>query len=321
MSKILFTLAEEPENTTPNHFAVRFRVDENDCFDFADGLKTLGHDVYFVNWADLNGDAFSRMFHHNNSQFVEPVDLAEFDLAFVYKMEGFYFDKPRFFAMVDTFARHCKQVVNTPTTIKHNIDKHYFFDLEKLGVEIIPTFKIDDKVESELKNGKKFVIKPRYGERGNGIFVASEEAHLTPIKDEKDLYLAQTFMPEIRDGERSAVFLGHQFEHAVLKKPAADKPDEFRCNESLGGTVEIYQPTEIELAFCERVLPAYEQLECPVHFSRIDFISTASGPLLLEAEMLNPSIYANYSKRGAEFGRNIANYFDGLIARKLSPAN
>jgi hypothetical protein len=37
--------------------------------------------------------------------------------------------------------------------------------------------------------------------------------------------------------------------------------------------------------------------------------------LLVEAELLNPSIYANYSKLGPEFGRAIAQYFHRLLLK------
>ena len=50
------------------------------------------------------------------------------------------------------------------------------------------------------------------------------------------------------------------------------------------------------------------------HFSRIDFIDDAEGPLLMEAELLNPAAFANYSDKGRAFGRKVADYLDRLIA-------
>jgi hypothetical protein len=34
----------------------------------------------------------------------------------------------------------------------------------------------------------------------------------------------------------------------------------------------------------------------------------------MEAELLNPAAFANYSGRGAEFGRNVASYLEALLA-------
>ena len=58
----------------------------------------------------------------------------------------------------------------------------------------------------------------------------------------------------------------------------------------------------------------WESSGYPVHFSRIDLIVSDSGnPSVLEAELLNPSIYANYSGIGKEFGNKIAEYFNSQL--------
>ncbi len=313
MSNILMTMAEERAATTDNHFAVIYKVDENDCFDFSNALKALGHDVFFANWDDLSGQEFTRMFHDNEKRFITPVPLAQMDLIFVYKMEGFYFNLARFFGMVKIFEDASPLVINHPATIKHNIDKRYLWDLEKKGVRIIPTHNVDERVRERLSGGEPFVLKPIRGERGDGVMLVRTLDELSAIKGREDEYLAQDYMPEIRDGERSLVFLGFEYQHAVLKKPSASNQQEFRCNESLGGTVAVYEPTEEELDFARRLLEAYESLHCPIHYSRIDLIQTSSGSTLVEAELINPSMYANYSGKGVQFGNSIGQYFHQLL--------
>jgi glutathione synthase/RimK-type ligase-like ATP-grasp enzyme len=314
MSNVLLTMAEDLSASTSSSFALKFAVDEHDCLHFAQALKALGHQVFFVNWQDLEAKQFKRMFCFNDSQYVDPVELESFDLAFVYKMEGFYFDLPKFYAMLDRLSTACGAVVNNVRTIRHNIDKHYLWQLAEAGVATIPSFKLDESAKL-LDRDKAFVLKPFFGERGNGILLVKDSADLLEIRNKEHLYFAQKFMPEIRAGERSLVFLGKSFSHAVIKHPAADNPSEFRCNESLGGTVAVYHPQQEEIAFCERVLTEYENSGYPVHFSRIDILSTENGPVLLEAELLNPSVYANYSNIGAAFGAKLAAYFDQIIQR------
>lgn len=313
MANILLTLAEDVAATTADNFAVRFPVDENDCFHFAAGLKALGHAVYFVNWNDLENDRFKRMFDYQKSSFVEPLRLTEFELVFVYKMEGFYFDLPRFFAMVSTFEQHIPFVVNNPATIKHNINKNYLFQLHQRGVRVGIPYSIADAAQQRLQDNLPCVIKPFFGERGRNVFLAKSIADLQEIQGKEDEYIAQEYLPEIRDGEKSLAFLGLDFQHAVVKRPNKYNIDEFRCNESLGGTVDVYEPSGEELDYCVELLRVYESFGCPIHFSRIDFVTTDSGPALIEAELLNPSIYANYSKKGSQFGKAIATYFDRLI--------
>jgi glutathione synthase/RimK-type ligase-like ATP-grasp enzyme len=313
VSNILLTLAEEREETTESHFAVKHRVDEYDCYDFSSGLQALKHDVFYANWDDLRGQQFVRMFHDNRKRFIAPLALEEMDLIFVYKMEGFYFNLPRFFQMVQTFSDACPLVVNHPRTIRHNLDKRYLWELEKKGIRVVPTYYVDGQVRSRLLAGETFVLKPIRGERGTDVMLVRSVDELAAISGREDEYLAQKFMPTIRDGERSLAFLGFEYQHAVLKNPAPDNPQEFRCNESLGGTVAVYEPTPEELSFAVRVLEAYQSLGCPVHYSRVDLISTDDGPTLIEAELINPSIYANYSQKGVQFGHRIAHYFHRLL--------
>lgn len=163
------------------------------------------------------------------------------------------------------------------------------------------------------------MLKPILGERGNGVILARTPDDLGQIACNEDQHIAQDYIPTVRDGEKNLMFLGFRYHHAVIKRPCPGNPDEFRCNESLGGTVTVYEPTASELAYAERVLRVYESFGCPVHYSRVDFIDTEEGPVLMEAELLNPAAFANYSKKGPQFGRKVAEYLDRLIASKKVP--
>ena len=315
MRTVLMTLAEDPALTTSDHFAVKFSVDEEDCFSFSRALQALGYEVYFVNWNDLDRGEFQRMFHDNEKRFVVPREIDDFDFVFIYKMEGFLLDLPRFFRMLERFEEAPALVVNDPATIRHNMNKRYLLDLERNGIRIPPTYAVDATIRARLAEGERFVVKPTQGERGGEVFLAREPADLDLLAGREGDFLAQVYEPAVRNGERSLAFLGGEFHHAVLKRPTESDPDEFRCNESLGGTVEVFEPTAEDVAFARQVLAAYSALGFPIHFSRVDFFVSPDGPVLLEAELLNPSIYANYSGKGTAFSESLAVYFDGLLAK------
>jgi len=310
MANVLMTLPEEMERTTPNKFAVIYKVDDEDCFDFAVGFRELGHNVFYVNWNDLRQGEFNRMFDSGQNIFVPPRRIDDMDLIFVYKMEGFLRRLPEFKVMVDRFEQSPAMVVNDPETIRHNIDKSYLWDLEQKGVRIIPTYQLNGNIDSLLQEHGRVVIKPRKGERGLDHILVSDPGDVAPVIGTEDRYIAQKFMPDIKNGEKSLVFLGFDFQHAVIKKSG---PNEYKCNKTLGGSVQEYHPPQEELEFALHVLKAYASLGFPVHFSRIDIMNDEKGPVLMEAELLNPSIYANYIGRGREFGRNIAAYFDRVL--------
>jgi glutathione synthase/RimK-type ligase-like ATP-grasp enzyme len=313
MSRILMTMNEDVRCPAADVFTVTYRVDEHDCLEYAAALEALGHDVFFVNWDDLDGRRFGRMYHANAKRFIEPLRLDDMHLIWVYQMEGFYFERSRFLRMVEIFDEAGPLVINDPRTIRHNLGKHYLWELQRHGVRVIPTYKVEESIDRRLANGTPFVLKPVFGDRGNGVFLARNLSDLDGIADKRDEYIAQDYMPSVRDGEKSLMYLGMDFHHAVIKRPCPSVSREFRCNESLGSTVSIYEPTSSELAYARKTLKVYASLGYPVHFSRIDFIDDAEGPLLMEAELLNPAAFANYSGKGRAFGRKVAEYLDRLI--------
>jgi len=321
MANVLITLHEEPEQTTAHHFAVKYGCDEYDCYDFSNGLKALGHEVWFANWMDLDGDQFRRMFHDNSKRFdIHP--LEQMDLIFTYKMPGFYDMQERFHTTLDTYAAACPLVVNDPATIRHNMDKRYLWDLASKGIAIPKTDLLDASIAERLRAGEgPFVLKPIHGECGRGVTMARTVEDLTAFAGQEQAFLAQEFLPEVREGERSLVFLDRQYEHAVLKRPSADQEWEFRCNESLGGRVWPHEPDETEMAFALAVIDAYQALGHPTHFCRIDMVITERGPILIEAEVISPSQYANYIGRGEVFGQNVARYLASLVENRSASSS
>lgn len=318
------TLAEEREKTTPTRFAVKYSVDEEDCFDFAKGFAKLHHNVYFVNWRDLNGlngnpdnggssREFSRMFHYNLGTFIPPVGIDAMDLIFVYKQEGFLKDLPAFERILTRFEGNGAVVVNNPGTIRWNMSKAYLFDMAKNGIRIVPTYELTPEITERIKRGERFILKPKIGERGLEQCLVTSVDDLKPFMQKPQNYLAQIFCPQIRRGERSLVFLGRRFSHAVLKTPNPHDSTEYRCNESRGGKVAVYVPTKKEQEFAQQLFDYTTSIGHPPIFSRIDLIDIEGEPVLMEAEMLNPSIYANYSGIGLRFGIDLADYFNKLM--------
>jgi len=213
------TLAEDSTASTADNFAVLHRVDEHDCLEFARALTDRGHDVYFVNWRDIDIPAqrVDRAFVRNRGEFRKSIPCAAFDLVFIYKMEGFLHDQERFFDMIE---RCCRMVINTKATIRSNIDKSYLFAFAASGVPVIPSYRLSmargSHGPSEIADignalhamAKSAVLKPLRAERGDGIFEldatdGNERWRAALSRIEPNLYLAQEYIPSVRDGERS----------------------------------------------------------------------------------------------------------------------
>jgi glutathione synthase/RimK-type ligase-like ATP-grasp enzyme len=315
---ILITLPEETEKTTDNYFASLYKVDEHDYLGFSEGLKGLGYNVLFANWKDYDfeKEEFTRMFNYNKSKFIIPEQIDDMKLIFLYKQEGFLFPENlnKFHSLVDRCERSNAVVVNDPDTIRWNISKEYMYELQKEGISVIPSYEFNESILKRIRNGETFIFKPKIGERGlNQKKIGSLDDLAGFNVDFKD-YLVQEFCPSIRAGERSLVFVGQDYCHAVIKSPNPNNVGEYKCNESLGGTVKEYMPTSEELTYSKKLLKHISQKN-KVIFSRIDLIDISGNPVLMEAELLNPSVYATYINKRVEFGEKVAKQFDLLIKR------
>jgi hypothetical protein len=72
------------------------------------------------------------------------------------------------------------------------------------------------------------------------------------------------------------------------------------------------------LNYAKKVIEVISK-EYPILYSRIDFAIDNGTPVLVEAELLNPSAFADLAGVGEMFGKNLVNYFDKLIReRELS---
>eukprot|EP00039_Didymoeca_costata_P018926 m.335534 g.335534 ORF g.335534 m.335534 type:complete len:337 (+) comp17623_c0_seq1:147-1157(+) len=314
--KALITLAEDREKSTASTFETLHDADQNDYEHMVASLVRLGYEVYFVNWMDFNEvhGEFTRLFIHN-SRIYQTCPLKEMDLIFVYKQEGFLNNLPRFWNMLTKMEESGAVVVNNPNTIRKNITKDYMFGLRDAGFNVLPTYRISSEIIARISGGEKMVIKPRCAERGKGQGLVSSSQEVEPFLEHKEEYIAQEFCEEIRQGEISLAFAGKRYMHAVIKWPNKDDPEEYRCNESAGGSWKAYTPSQKLIAYSQRLLQYWEDNGCPVAFSRIDLVLVGNEPVLVEAELLNPSCFANYLHVGPEFGAALAEHFDSLVMK------
>jgi glutathione synthase/RimK-type ligase-like ATP-grasp enzyme len=119
--------------------------------------------------------------------------------------------------------------------------------------------------------------------------------------------LVQEFLPEIAQGETSAVFFNNHFSHAVVKVP---KPGEFRTNYDLGVTEHAVTLSTEQKARVERL---YAQCEQNVLYARLDFVETAKGIRLMELELIEPYLFFDFKEGAAD---DFVKAFEQRIERK-----
>lgn len=187
------------------------------------------------------------------------------------------------------------RLVNPAELIAWNSHKGYLAELADAGVPVVPTTLLRSDAAEDVRaaalaaHGPALVVKPAVSAGARGtlrVDAATEEAreHLAALLDAGDA-LVQPYLPQVEDGEVSLLLFGGELSHAVRKLPA---DGDFRVQEMHGGRLVDHEPTSAERAVAAAVLDA---VPWPVAYARIDLVTTGDGPLLMEAELIEPELF------------------------------
>ena len=185
---------------------------------------------------------------------------------------------------------------NPPGLVRWNSHKFYLRDLERRGVPIVPTRFLPAGTGGALgeilarAGWDRAVVKPAVSatafrthrvERRS----AEDDAPARDLLAESDA-LVQEYLPEIEsEGELSFIHLGGTFSHAVRKRPT---PGDFRVQEQFGGRAEAERPAGELVRAAGRAVAA---IDSPWLYARVDAVETSRGLLLMELELVEPSLY------------------------------
>jgi glutathione synthase/RimK-type ligase-like ATP-grasp enzyme len=205
-----------------------------------------------------------------------------------------YFDRlPQFVGWATQVERQTR-LVNPVDVLRWNSHKGYLVELAAHGVATVPSHFIpgpSTDVAEQVREcpWDELVLKPavdggaRHAWRGrrDDPTLARVAERLT---DHGDL-VVQPFVPAIVDGERSLVFLGGRFSHAVRKLPAAG---DYRSQRHLGGIEIDHDPDSAEL------LVAYAAMAAApgrLTYARVDLVDWEGAPCLIELEVIEPDLF------------------------------
>ena len=96
------------------------------------------------------------------------------------------------------------------------------------------------------------------------------------------------------EGEASLIFFDGVLSHAVRKAPAAG---DFRVHELHGGSVAGHHPSPVQLEVARAALAA---APTPTAYARIDLVPGAAGPVVMEAELIEPELFLPHSPGAAD---------------------
>ena len=205
-----------------------------------------------------------------------------------------YFDRVTQF--LDWAARVEREtsLVNPADVLRWNSHKGYLAEFTAKGVPTVPTRLVpgpSTDVADQIREvpWEEIVVKPavdggaRHAWRG-----LRDDPSLSRVAErltEHGDVVVQPFVPAIVDGERSLVFLGGRFSHAVRKVP---KAGDYRSQRHLGGREVDHEPDSAEL---QVALAAMAAAPGRLTYARVDLVEWEGAPVLIELEVIEPDLF------------------------------
>lgn len=300
--RVALVTEDRYEHPTPGHWYIDNILEEDRVL--ATALAARGIEAERVSWsrADVDWSGHAAAVLRTTWDYADRV--AEFD------------------AWLDRVAV-CTRLINPPSLVRWNLDKHYLRDLEDRGVHTVPTTFLPRGSTTSLAEMMRAlgldaaVLKPavsgaaRHTYRVDPINAAVHEPILAARLREEAMML-QPFQREIVErGETTLVVIDGRVTHALRK---VAKPGDFRVQDDHGGTVHPHEPTSEEVAFAERSMAACHPQPL---YGRVDMIRDNDGALaVMELELVEPELWFRRCPAAAE---RLAEGIARLLSSRPSP--
>jgi len=215
-------------------------------------------------------------------------------------------------------ARRVTRLINDAALLDWNLDKHYLADLDRVGVNVVPTHYAERGATETLasvmtqRGWPEIVFKPavsgaaRLTYRTDSACCADLETLFARCVAEEPM-LIQPFQPDVlANGELSLIVVGGRCTHAIRKRA---RPGDFRVQDDHGGTVHAHLAEPEEISFAESAVA-----RCPTRpaYARVDAVRDPAGRLcVMELELIEPELFFRFHEPAA---RALADHIAGLLA-------
>jgi glutathione synthase/RimK-type ligase-like ATP-grasp enzyme len=234
------------------------------------------------------------------------VDWSAFDLVVV-RSTWDYLDRAGEFL---AWARRVPRLENAAPVLAWNVDKRYLADLAADGVPTVPTRWIAPGTGIDPRDPllrSEHVVKPAVsaGARDTGRFsqrdAAGRDALLERIHASGRTAMVQPFVASVEErGESALVLFEGRLSHAVEKGNALERGAPPREEMTLPPAIRPHEATPQERALAERVTASVRRRFGAVPlYARVDLVDGGDGPLLLEAELVEPFLFLRHAEGAA----------------------
>ena len=227
-----------------------------------------------------------------------------------------------------TWASAVPRLANPIEIVIWNSDKTYLRDLADAGLPIVSTAWAPPGSAVAFPDSAEFVVKPSVGagSKGAGRFAAGAHddaaAHVADLHRAGRTAMVQPYLTGVDvEGETALMYVEGTFSHAIRKgamlPPGVTNRLDVELSDALQARelfieerIEAHTATAQERAVGDRVLAHVEQRfgHRPL-YTRVDLLPAPDGPVLVELELVEPSMFLGYADGAA------ATFADAIATR------
>ncbi len=209
-----------------------------------------------------------------------------------------------------TWTSSVPRLLNPHPAVVWNSDKTYLRAAAAAGVPVTPTAWAAPGEDAVFPERGDFVVKPSVGagSRGAGRFASGSvdeaRAHVATLHGAGRTAMVQPYLDQVDgEGETALIYLDGEFSHAV-RKSAMLAPgmthgvldDSLYVEEAITART----PSETELAAGAKAMGFLHEHLGELLYARIDLLPGADGPVVVELEVTEPSLFLSFADGAAD---------------------
>jgi glutathione synthase/RimK-type ligase-like ATP-grasp enzyme len=201
------------------------------------------------------------------------------------------------------WAAGLPRVLNELDVLRWNTDKRYLRELGDAGVPVVPTQFLAPG-ESFDPPEARFVVKPavsagaRYSASYEPDQAGEAGEHVARLHGMGRTVMVQPYLDGIDSGgEKALICLGGTYSHAVRKAPLLQPGQRPGDALYLEEQVEPARPSDAERAITTAALRVAPD---GLLYARVDLVPSPEGPVVLEVELTEPSLWLGYAPGATE---------------------
>jgi hypothetical protein len=217
------------------------------------------------------------------------------------------------------WARAVPRLFNPYDAVLWNSDKVYLHDLELAGVPVTDTAVVAPGQSYDAPTEwREIVVKPSVGagSRGAGRFDSYTAAveHVRTLHEVGRTALVQPYLDGVDTaGETALIYLDGNLSHAVCKGamlPTGTAHGVHSYALYVPENITARDPSNDEIAVGDAAVHYLQERFGPLLYARIDLLPGPDGPVVVEAEITEPSLFLS-------FGDGAADRFAAALAKRL----